>query len=580
MVTVGAQTSPRRMHLVAGAWSALIGIVILAPLAAPGYVLSYDMVAVPDQAVMPSSFGLGSALPRAVPLDAVVAIADSLVPGAVLQRIALAAIVVGGSLGAALAMPGTRTGPRLVAASVYGWNAYVFERLVLGHWPLLLAYAALPWVLMAGRRLRAGRPGAGAGGVLLVGLSSLTATGGILASALLMVLTVLPGGHHRRRTRMAVVAGVLLVQAPWVVPGAIRPDAAVSDAAGVSAFATRADSPWGVLGSVATLGGVWNSAVVPATRSSVAAAVLSAVIVLLAVAGWRGLTRSLGRAEAVALGGLAATGIVLAVAATVPAGAAAVRWLVAEVPGGGLLRDGQKFLAWYALPLALAAAAGAGRIARAVGGRLATGVVVAAALMPMAALPDLGWGAAGRLTPVQYPQEWAQVRSALHESSAAGDLVVLPFQPYRSFPWAGERTVLDPAPRYLGIETVLPDDLPVGGEIVPGEDDRADRVAAALDGDRPLDRLASAGVGWIAVQHDTPGAVPAAVVDSAEAVVRTATMDLYRVPRRVDAWTDIPPIGPVVAAGIVYSVTLLIASGDLVRIACLRRTRWLRSPVS
>ncbi|PSL04075.1 hypothetical protein CLV30_10677 [Haloactinopolyspora alba] len=577
----------------------LLGLLVLAPLAAPGYVLSYDMVAVPDQALLPSSIGLSSALPRAVPLDAVVAVADSVVPGAVLQRLVLGAIVVGGALGAASALPSRSPWPRLVAASVYGWNAYLAERLVLGHWPVLIAYAALPWLLVAARRMRAGRPGAGAAGVVLVGAASVTATGGIIATVLFATQALVPGGTRRRSRRLLPVLAAVALQAPWVVPGVFRPGSAVSDAAGVEAFATRADMPWGLPGSVATLGGVWNAAVVPDSRAAVSSALLSAVVVVLAAAGLRELARRVGRAEVMALGGLAAAGIVLAIAGAVPAGEAAVQWLVTHVPGSGLIRDGQKFLAWYAPLLALAAASGAAALARAVGdtrartgtraaptmraeptGRAGPAVLIVAALLPVAALPDLAWGAAGRLTPVEYPAEWSQVRTALAQTPGDGDLVVLPFQPFRSFPWTDGRTVLDPAPRFLRIETVVPDTLPVGGTVVPGEDERAARVGAALRGPEPLAGLAAAGVGWVAVHRDTPGTVPTAVTSGAEPVELTGRLDLYRVPGTVEPWTEIPSARPVVLADIVFLVIVVGASVDLVRIACLGRRRSLRSPVS
>ena len=65
-----------------------------------------------------------------------------------------------------------------------------------------------------------------------------------------------------------------------------------------------------------------------------------------------------------------------------------------EVPGAGLLRDGQKWAAWWALPLALGAGLGARRLAararRACGAALGA-VAAGAALLPVAALPDLVW---------------------------------------------------------------------------------------------------------------------------------------------------------------------------------------------
>lgn len=579
-------------------WCALLAAAILGPLAAPGHVLSYDMVAVPDQALLPSSVGLSSAMPRAVPLDAAVAILDSVLTGQVLQKLALAGIVLGAALGAGLALPTVRTGTRLVAASAYAWNAYVFERLVIGHWPTLIAYAALPWLLILGRRVRRGHTSALAPAVLLVGVSALTPTGGLLAGALFGLLVLVPDGRHPRRVRVVSTVAVLALQAPWIVPSVLRPDPAVSDPAGVAAFAAASDSPLGLLGSLLTLGGIWNEGAVPDSRALPSALALTVVLLALAVFGATELRRHLGRAELATLGALAAAGFAVAVSSALPGGDAVLEWLVAEVPGGGLIRDGQKFLAWYALLVALAAAAGAARLAglvarrasvsapaRRVGGppgRAGSGVAVAAtlaaALLPVAALPDLVWGAAGRLEPSHYPAAWADVRAAV--GAGQGDVVVLPYQPFRRFPWAGDRTVLDPAPRYLDAEVVVPDALPVGDTVVPGEDRRAAAVADALENDDAANRLAALGVGWVVVERDTPGTVPDGLLESLESVDINGTFDLYRVPGDIGTWTRIPPAPPVIVADIVFSVILAVASADVARNAFSRRRRSLRSQES
>ncbi len=42
----------------------------------------------------------------------------------------------------------------MVAVTVYVWSPFVAERLVLGHWPVLVGYAVLPWVVDAARQWR------------------------------------------------------------------------------------------------------------------------------------------------------------------------------------------------------------------------------------------------------------------------------------------------------------------------------------------------------------------------------------------------------------------------------------------
>ena len=85
----------RRSTAIIWLWAAVLALLVCAPLLRPGYVLTYDMVWVPHLDVdRLEPWGLGSALPRAVPSDAVLAIVGSVIPQAVLQRLVLGAVFV------------------------------------------------------------------------------------------------------------------------------------------------------------------------------------------------------------------------------------------------------------------------------------------------------------------------------------------------------------------------------------------------------------------------------------------------------------------------------------------------------
>src|SRR5690606_15888490 len=122
-----------------------------------------------------------------------------------------------------------------------------------------------------------------------------------------------------------------------------------------------------------------------------------------------------------------------------------LRGLIGLWPGFAVLRDGQQ----YAAPLAVLVAVGLGVAAdRAARARLSS-VAVAAAAAPVLLLPTLAWGAAGELRSVRYPDDWARARRIIHADPAPGDVLVLPWAAYRSYPWNHGRRVLDPLPRYL-----------------------------------------------------------------------------------------------------------------------------------
>ena len=58
---------------------------------------------------------------------------------------------------AAVVVPEAGLAGEFVAATLAIWNPYVAERLLQGHWSLLVGYGCLPWVAAAVLRLRDGR---------------------------------------------------------------------------------------------------------------------------------------------------------------------------------------------------------------------------------------------------------------------------------------------------------------------------------------------------------------------------------------------------------------------------------------
>jgi hypothetical protein len=460
-------------------------VLLLGPALGPGYLLTYDMVWVPDLALRSDFLGLGSALPRAVPSDAVVAALDEVVPGMLLQKVVLLGALVLGGLGAAR-LAGRSTTARLVAVSVYVWSPYVVERLWIGHWPLLLCWAVLPWLVREGVRLRDEvRLGAALPFLLVAG--SLSANAGLMAAATLLAV----GATRRNASRL--VALVVVANAPWLVAGLLHLDTATSSTAG-AVFGLHAEGSLPAPLAALTLGGIWNAEVVPSSREMLALPlVLTLVYAALAVAGARPLARRLGRRTTTALVALWVVGYAVAVLSW--AAPDAVGWLADHVPAGGLLRDGTRSLALCAPLTAALVAAGAEWCSARAPRILAA---VAGALLPLAFLADAAWGISGELQPAGYPSEWAQARAAL--GAGQGDLLVLPFTSYRAPVWNHRHKVLDPLPRYLRPDYVVNDQLAVDGRIIQGEDPRVPDVLAALSlpdaGDRSV-ALADLGIGAV-----------------------------------------------------------------------------------
>ena len=225
-----------------------------------------------------------------------------------------------------------------------------------GQWALLAGYAALPWALRAAADLRRGARGAAARLTVATAVGAVSPTGGLLTAGLAAAVLAWPGAGRSGRNLAGYLALSLVLNAPWLVPGLLRPGGAGSDPAGVDAFAARAENWSGTVGSLLGLGGIWNAEVVPPSRQTVVAPVLTALLLLLAGAGWPRLRRGWDRPVTSALAATAAGGLVLALVGTGRVGRAVLCPRMEQVSGAGLLRDGQKFLA----PLALLVAVGAG----------------------------------------------------------------------------------------------------------------------------------------------------------------------------------------------------------------------------
>lgn len=543
-------------------WSFSLAALALGPLLGAllpggGHLLLRDGVTTPRSHLTDSALGLGEGAARAVPQDAVVAVASSVIDGGALVVGILLLALTGAGVGAgvlvARLLDTTAAAPRTVAATVAIWNPYVAERLLQGHWSLLVGYAALPWTVVAAAALRREIGSRSVTAIVLcLGIAGLTPTG-LLLNALAAAAVVLSPGAPRRLATGVVLAATVLLSAPWCVAALTSGAGAASDPAGVAAFAARAEPGLGTVGSLAGLGGIWNGDAVPSSRTTWWALVGTALLLVVAAAGVPALWRRRSPVI-VAVTGVGLLAVLLTALSATPLGLDVGRWAAESVPGAGLLRDGQKWVALWMPGLVLAAAAGASSAVRA-------GV---ASLLVVAALPDLAWGVGGALRPVQYPDDWARVAATIGASEQ--DVAVLPSGTFRMFPFSGDVPVLDPAPRWLAADVLQTGDLPVGGQVVAGEGERAREAEQYLLSGRTPDP--SLGVGWVLVEISSRGEFGR--VDEAlgalDAVYAGPDLLLYRVP---DAVTP-PPADRTAAvathllwAGLTLAAAATVAAGTV-----------------
>ncbi len=508
-------------------WALVLGVLLLGPALGRGYVLSFDMVWVPDLALRRDFLGLGGGLPRAVPSDAVVAVLDEVVPGMLLQKLVLLGALLLAAAGAQR-LVGPSLVARLVAVSVAVWNPFVAERLAIGHWPVLLGYAATPWLVEAANRARQT-------GVVprrlywLVPLGCLSPSAGMVTVLLLLLVGL--GRGTTPAVRLRLLAAVVAGNGPWVVASLVGPGDTTPLQVGASVFNLRAEGTVPAPLTAAGLGGIWNSAVVPASRLGIGGWWWLALVVGLAAAGWRPWwrrTQAPGR-------WLACWVLGWSVAVLGWAAPGALEWWGSHVPGGGLLRDGTRYYA-LCLPLVVGlTAAGAEVLAGWVGSRLgrlaAGGAAVALILLPLALMPDAAWGVGGQLRPAHYPDSWAEARGVLEraEQRHPGAVLILPFTAYRAPGWNRGHRVLDPMGRYLTPDYLASDRLSVAGRGLVGDDPRVPRVATALAGQDPRrlgETLRALGVRYVARELTVPAPAAALAPIPGRTILRNQGVEL------------------------------------------------------
>jgi len=525
----------------------LLGLLALGPGLRRGFLLTYDMLFVPRE---PFSSALpGLAPPRAVPSDLVLAVLTRALPADIVQKAVLLSIFVLACAGMAVVCESQPVLARLAAGVFYAWNPYVAERLIIGHWALLLGYAGLPWVLRAVTRpdLASWR------GAARLALVMVPAVVGGFAAMTVTALVVVPaallsGSVKRAATALGLLAAGSL---PWLIPSLLHP--VYADPEGVAAFAARADTPFGAFGSLLMLGGEWNAQTVPKGYGGGWSALWLAVA-LAALAGFLVLGRArLGWSWA-PLGLAAAAGLAVASIGVTAPGRDLLRAATGFWPGIAVFRDGQQFIA----PLALAEAAGLGLVAewamnpdsfgtrksgtrksgtrtsgtRKPGPDLAGAALgILALLVPVLLLPGLAWGAAGRLRPAWYPASWLAAARMIDDSRTPGAVLLLPWVADRTPAWNHGERMLDPWSRLVSRQVIWNEGTTVGSVPLAPDEPAARRLDRAVTGGGPLTTvLRAAGVRFVLFDPNGPGPLPSARLPGAVVLVSQPGLTVYRLP--------------------------------------------------
>jgi hypothetical protein len=548
---------PWRDRWIVAAWSVVLSVVIFAPLlGSRGGVLRGDLFFVPQQPIKGTWLGLTDSAPHTAPYDFLISIVTSVVPGDILQKALLLAVLIIAGTGAAAAVARYGLPAQLVAATFFVWNPYVYERLYTGSLQLLFGYAALGWVAWAATRRDAHTwRGLGPMIIALAIAGWASPTGGLIA----LVVALCAVAHRGIRPLLLTLGAGILVNLPSILPALFRPGGVLPDSTGVDAYSASPDTSLGVLGSLLTLGGVWDPDAVAPWRDN---GIVVAIALIVTILGLIGVGLAWSRAPRGPLTGLsvaAAIGLLIALLGAYGGTRTVIDSLAENVPGGVLLRDGHAWLA----PLALLLAVGWGSLAYHLAYRGSTAIMAATTVIgiavPIALLPGLALAMDGELENDRFPGEWWHVRGLLEGKDPAG-IAVLPLGGYRDFSWASSSQVADPAARYFFGDVVIDDTRTVNGAVVASNSDRAGKLSAAVDEPRGLtDALLAMGIDTVIIERGQEGAEPRLTGNNVDRTFRGKQLAVWEISGDVGDDGDKPPAIPIILGDVIAALLVLLA---------------------
>lgn len=451
----------------------VLAIIILLPALLPGYIFTLDMVFSPH-------VSWPVEITSTYPLDALLWLLQHLLPGDVVQKIVLLAILVLAGAGMHLLVKELSPEKRVFgwqlapyfAGVFYAINPFIYARLMAGQWLVLLGYALLPFLLRALFRLlteptwrRAAISALLAAAVVAVSVHFI----GIVVVIFILFFIASIGKFWRQRAvlgrfaRCLGAAGILTVvlSSYWLLPALFDSQNPISETsiragdAEFSAYATHS-GPLGAVGEVLRLQGFWTEArqlfalpqeVMPLWG------VLALLLWLLVIAGgvraWK-----TNRPVAIVMIGSIVAGVILAASPL-------IQWLSQVVPLLGGYREPHKFAVLVVVGYAVLGGFGVAWLA---GKRRGRHWAIGCLALPLLITPTMLWAGGGQLRPQDYPAQWYALNTRLKDIVDDGESVLfLPWHMYAPYSFTGERIIANPADVFFEVPVIISDDPEFAG---------------------------------------------------------------------------------------------------------------------
>jgi hypothetical protein len=483
-----------------------------------GYVLLSDMVFTPAMHPPTSLLGPVRSTLNVTLLYSLAWVLARLVGAVLLQKAVLFLMAFLPGYLAYRSVPCRRRWARLFAGTLYAVNPFVYTRMIMGQWGLLLGYALLPVALASTlktvREPTAGRCARTA--LWLAGTAVLSLQMGAIAVLVCAVAGIFElASRPRRRGAVlalaAVVVLLLVLSSFWLLPAFRGGELAGSvGKADLQVFKTRSTSRAGTWLSVAGLYGYWKTAIdglLP--RNYVPLWPLFAIgLVALSLYGFLSFRRDPARRPLVqAMLALGVLGFFLSLGTRAPITGPVFSFVYNHLAAFRIFREPQKFAALLALAYAVLGGLGVERLlerhelardrrSAGLSGDAGGGPSRRAWLVPALLILAVCFysfrmfgGLWGEATAVSYPRSWARAQEVLNQDREDWRVLYLPPYWYMRFDFTDSgRAINSPMPFYFTNRYVQLNALVVGGVQVDRQPVDT-YVQAALDSARERGNL-------------------------------------------------------------------------------------------
>ena len=466
---------------------AVVSIIVLWGLLAPGYVLTLDMVFTPNGSDIDVSdwfYGFDTWIFGGLPFFLIIKGIGSIVPMWLIQKVLLFLTLFLSGFSAHSLCPSKSQCGKYFAGLIYMLNPFVYVRFMAGHWLILLAYAVVPFAIKAILNFLEQPDLKKALNmtllITLVGVFNSQILLLVLITSLIIFVAKLIQIRGNRAALMKLIRGTglslgafTLLNVYWVVPILTTQTTTLSQITrdDLRAFVTDSGGAGpNVLFSLATMHGFWREGYRYISDILPSWYVIFFFFLFLVIYGFISKFRDSEIGHYVkALGVTAIVSIILASGISTPYFSGLFEYLFDHIFFMKGFRESQKFVALLVLAYSYLGGIGVGEFSQQLTLRegISRGMIGKILLCTLAISSpfiynvNMLFGFSGQMSTQEYPSEWYEANQYLNQHKGDYNTLFLPWHWYMDFTWLGDR-IINPAESFFDKPLIQGENIEIG----------------------------------------------------------------------------------------------------------------------